>query len=962
MVITNYKHALDDLKGFKIVHLNCQSLYNKLNQIEVVFDKIDVLCLSETWLHEKYTDAMLSLPGRKLYRWDRSNGIHNGVIKSRGGGLACYLATELASESVMINDMCLTTPHIELQTIKLIQNSHKTRYILNIYRPPTGDTDIFFHELERTLLSDNLNNQEVCILGDFNINYLKRTDVNTKKAIHFARIHGLSQRITTCTRLTGFGGSCIDLIFTNVQHITHSGVLDDIMSDHFPIYLCIKKEREIHLWKQVLGRTYAAYSKEAFQVLLSNDNWTDCFNETNPNILWEIIVNNINSHLDVMCPIKNLKVSCNKPFWLSHHIIESLNDKNKLFRDAKISGDNETLSKARKARNRTNKLVNTAKQDFIKESLDSNKTDPKKFWRIINNTLLKKNTSYDKTNLITTDGQRLSLDESCTYMNNYLAGFGETLNNQYNNEINSDEPIFKTYQRPLINMEYVITEEDVLRTINGIDSSKGSGIDFLPTFILKDAFICIIRQITYMMNQSLNSGIFPESWAIASVTPIPKTGDLTSVKNWRPISILPLPGKILEKICTKFLLEELFENTILCKEQFGFRSGLSTSHAIHHYVKYIVDGINNKETTAAIYLDFARAFDSVNYDILLLKLTDMGISLNLKNWIKGYLSKRQMCTKFNGCTSALKPLVCGVPQGSVIGPILFLCYVNDIVNIAYSADVRMTLYADDTVIYCSSDNILELQTKLQSALNMVSNWCILNRINLNINKTKPCYYGTRHLLNNCQFELKLNSSILNRCSQYKYLGVILDETMSMEANFNYIFKRLSYKVFQFSKIRHYLDIHSRILVYKQTVLPFVEYAGFLLYLNRKLDIEKLQKLQNKALRMCHNIYNARDVTIKDLHLQSHLNNLLDRREIQLLGLMYDISDNDNYIQVPRAQTRQAEKTVFSTNIVNYDIYKRSPYFTGAALWSKLPVDVQISQNRKVFISRVKLRYTNGNRM
>ena len=128
-----------------------------------------------------------------------------------------------------------------------------------------------------------------------------------------------------------------------------------------------------------------------------------------------------------------------------------------------------------------------------------------------------------------------------------------------------------------------------------------------------------------MMNQSLITGIFPDRWAIASVTPIPKTGNLTSVKNWRPIPILPLPGKILEKNCTKFLLEELYENGILSNEQFGFRSGLSPSHAIHHYVKYIIDGINIKNITASVYLDFARTFDSVNYDILLIKLYDMGI-------------------------------------------------------------------------------------------------------------------------------------------------------------------------------------------------------------------------------------------------------------------------------------------------------------------------------------------------
>ena len=194
-----------------------------------------------------------------------------------------------------------------------------------------------------------------------------------------------------------------------------------------------------------------------------------------------------------------------------------------------------------------------------------------------------------------------------------------------------------------------------------------------------------------MMNQSLVTGIFPDKWAVASVTSIPKAGNLTSEKNWRPISILPLPGKILEKICTKFLLEELDENNILNKEQFGFRSDLSTSNTVHGYVKYIIDRLNCKKFTCSVYLDFAHTFETVSYDILLLKLCDMGISVMLTAWTKGYLSNRQMRTKYNNFTSGLKPLVYGVPQGSVVGPILFLCYVNDIVNVTDDAGTDITL-------------------------------------------------------------------------------------------------------------------------------------------------------------------------------------------------------------------------------------------------------------------------------
>ena len=334
----------------------------------------------------------------------------------------------------------------------------------------------------------------------------------------------------------------------------------------------------------------------------------------------------------------------------------------------------------------------------------------------------------------------------------------------------------------------------------------------------------------------------------------------------------------------------------------------------------------------------------------------MGISKMLIDWIAGYLGNRQMCTKFNGFSSVVKSLVCGVPQGSVVGPILFLCYVNDIINVRYDDSVNIILYADDTVIYHRSGDKMKLQYKLQQSLHKVSTWCSNNHINLNVKKTKPCCYGARRLFNDCHIDLVLNGTLLNLCKQYKYLGVYLDETMNMESNFNYIFKRLSYKIFQFTKFRQYLDTKTRVLVYKQTIMPLAEYAGYMLNLNRKLDADKLQKLQNRALRLCFNVNNPRDCSVVDLHRRANLDTLDIRRELQLLGLMYDISNNPSYIVTPRANTRQAEKITFKTDIVSYDIYRRSPYYVGCNLWNTLPVTTQKERSRTAFKSEIRKLY------
>ena len=310
--------------------------------------------------------------------------------------------------------------------------------------------------------------------------------------------------------------------------------------------------------------------------------------------------------------------------------------------------------------------------------------------------------------------------------------------------------------------------------------------------------------------------------------------------------------------------------------------------------------------------------------------------------------------KFNGFISPPSKVTCGVPQGSVIGPILFLCFINDITHAAHENGIKISLYADDAVVYITSNDQTTMQVQLQAAVTDVDQWCTLNRINLNVSKTKMCCYGTRHHLENFDIKLKLNDCELGKCKQYTYLGVILDETMNLESNFNATFKKFSYKIFQFSKIRKYSPPDVRVLVYKQTVLPMVEYISYLLYINRKHDVDKLQKLQNRALRLCFDIIDPMSVSVCQLHTQAQIGMLEPRRDVQLLGLLYDMHSDTRYLRDTIINTRLADRIVFSVDRVNYEIYRRSPYYVGHKLWNNLDMDVQMSKTKSLFKSRIKL--------
>ena len=284
--------------------------------------------------------------------------------------------------------------------------------------------------------------------------------------------------------------------------------------------------------------------------------------------------------------------------------------------------------------------------------------------------------------------------------------------------------------------------EQVLRLCRDIKTAKSSGIDDIATKVFKAAFEVIVPQLVYLFNMSFSLGIFPDSWKRATIIPLFKGGDKTNVSNYRPVSLLPLPGKIIEKIAHTKLTAFLKHNKVVLDNQGGFRKGFSTASSIAELTDELLTNVNKGLTSLAAFIDLRKAFDTVDHNILLQKLECYGIlNVNL-SWCTNYLMNRSQRTLANGSMSSAQNVKCGVPQGSILGPLFFILYVNDVYAAVKVS--KLQLYADDTVIYSAGRSSEEATRKLQPSMNQFSVWCKANKLSLNATKTKLVVFGTRH--------------------------------------------------------------------------------------------------------------------------------------------------------------------------------------------------------------------------
>ena len=946
MASINSFAELNEAKGFKLAHLNIRSIIKKIDQVRLCLQdaKLDVFSVSETWMRPHLGTQLVELQGFQTYRLDRKGS----AKKKRGGGLLTYVSDKHAVNCEMLEHLDRSSEDIEVQWI-LIRRPHcKNVIACNVYRPPSGNLHKAIQYLEECVKTLNLSKVNMFMLGDLNINYKNKSSVAYKKLHFFSQSNGFTQYINSTTRNTDKSKSLIDLALTNSKFVSNSGTLEHYISDHQPIFIIHKKGRDTRKTVQFQGRSYRTYDKDVFKKKLLEGDWDTVYRSSTPDQAWAYILGNVTAVLDGMCPLRRFKIKNYKPEWMTNELIEQVKDRDYFYHRAKTTGDRDYWNIAKYLRNITNSRIRQAKREFVLAELQMHQNDAKKFWKVINDVIPTGKKTASNDILLKHGDKYLDKGKVAHYINDYFVNVGNVQlpGKEHNSGIGENPTPIQTNTSLDLKKDSEdtegdkfrlsrIRETDVYKVVKEINVSKSSGLDGISSFIIKEAFQILIREVTIMMNLSVETSIFPSVWKEALVIPIPKSGNLTQVKNYRPISLLPIPGKILEKLVHSQLSMHLENNHLLSDDQHGFRRNHSTVHSIAQFTNYVNTKLDNGLPTLVTYIDFRKAFDCVQHSVLLTKLGKLNMDVATIEWAKSYLESRKQRVLANGVYSSHLPITQGVPQGSVLGPLFYIIYANDLPDIASNCNVAM--YADDTILYTANRDFGRSVKKMQEDLNSLSRWCLTNGISMNVDKTKIMTFGRPKMINDLQpYEIMLNEIPIQRVTSYKYLGITLDSQLNYKLHASKIIANASGKLKQFQRMRNFLDTRSATLVYKSMLLPLLEYGDIFLSATTVQNRKKLQVLQNKGLRCALN--KGIDTSTDELHDEAKLHKLKFRREQHLLNFMYDWAKDSTKLKVKSTysiKTRSHNKRMLFVKRPKTESFKRSFAYQGPRKWNRL---------------------------
>ena len=951
--------------NISVLNINARSLVKHINEFTATLSDLpslfDVITVEETWL----SDTLMPLVTLNGYTFIAK---HKSKCKE-GGGLGIYIKNGIKFKER--SDLSCPKDLEDIFDYLFIEINQKpplkNTIIGVLYRPPGGDTiNTVTDHLKSMLPKIVKENKSIILTSDMNINLLKCAQHKPTTYYYDTLLsNGFTPNITVLTRVTHHTATLIDHLFTNEKSPDHSfaGTITSSMTDHYFNFVFLKNSKSVQYPKTVTYRPFTDKNISKFDEKLKSTDFSELYAVNCPSEAYDKLINRYDTLLDEIIPEKTAKFNKYKHSfnpWITKGIRLSIKHRDKLHTKIKKSKTEKERNKHEQTYNeyRTflNKIIKTAKRQHDKERFKKCKNDSKSLWLNINSILGKSHNKKDAPLEINdeTGATLANLKDIANGFNKYYVNVGPELarkigptNIDYKKHMKTAPPNRSFYLYPTAN-------EEIENIIKILKPKTSSGHDNISPKTLKKLYTGLVSPCVYIINLSLNTGIVPEAMKLAKVVPIFKNSGINTImKNYRPVSLLPVLSKVLERIVYNRLFHYLMKHKIFSASQYGFQPNRSTEHAILELQDRIMKIMNKKECCVGVFMDLSKAFDTLDHKILLDKLYHYGIRGVAHDWFRNYLSNRKQYVHINGTSSGQLPISCGVPQGSILGPLLFLVYVNDLATVSEHA--LTILFADDTNLIYNGKTYNELKILIKNDLSKISDWFKANKLALNESKTKYMIFHTSYNKPPTSFQIILNNIELERVENSKFLGVIIQENLMWNTHINYICNKVSKATAILAKLKHYLPKYVLKIIYNSLALSNMTYALSAWGAAPKSPIDRLHrsaidrmhKLHKKGIRhICNSKYNAHTVP---LFKKENVLQFQDLYKLQCIKIMhkkihntlhsYHTSQLTTYFEITQTNTRIQDdvclempiNTLFKINSINHKV---------GSSWNELSLDIR----------------------
>ena len=957
-LIDNDSYMKFQKKGFHCVHLNARSLSPKISEIKILASEImpSIFGISESWLDDSITNREIEIPGFSVIRNDR---------KRDGGGVCIYVHSSLAFNT----RSDLLESNLEAVWVEIMLPKSKPLIVGVCYRSQIHPEADFIAKLDHVLSKISIDS-DIVILGDMNMCSLK-FDAYYKKYQDMLKMTGCRQLIFTPTRVTATSKSAVDhVICNNMQNIQNYGVIKYGVSDHYMTF-CSKRTSSLkvktHKHNEIQIRSTKKYDKNEFVNMLNNANWYSMYSSDTVDDAWLNFRDIFTATLDSVAPLKRVRIRNHSDPWITSEILESIRERDSwLRRSRKDRHDPDHYEKYRQARNRVQNEIRIAKRQYMVNKIDENKDNPKQLWKYLKDLGYQCNSKESGNIVLEVDGKKYHDKKSvANHFNEFFTQIASKLVSelpkQNNLMYNTDSDIFKDlYKHVQANAFQLqdVCNDFIFKELCSLNVSKSTGLDSIPARFLKDAAEIITGPITFIVNMSLRSGTFPNELKKAKVIPLYKKKSRLDAGNYRPVSVLSIVSKILEKAVFNQLNKYLVEKNLIYQFQSGFRGSYSTDTCLIHLQDHIRKETAAGKFTGMILLDIQKAFDSVDHNILCKKLSALGVQSTA--WFHSYLSDRKQIVNISGVESDPLTITCGVPQGSILGPLLFLCYVNDM---STSINCLMLQYADDSAIIFSDKDPEKISHVLRTNLESCNKWLIENKLSLHMGKTELILFGSKRKLTNYHdFSIVLSSGQIIKSKQsVVYLGLELNQYLDGEQIVLNILKKVHSRLRFLYRQANYFNAKVKKTICSALVLCLFDYSISSWYGGiSKYYATKLQCAQNKIIRFILKEgfkYHINHSDFEDLGLLNINTRAKQLRLNHIFNIFNDVCPDymkQNFTRVTTVHNHNTRGSRCNFHVPKSNTHSNSSYFYNAIKdWNGLPDDIKSISQKSVFKVDVK---------